>query len=241
MKKYIWLFAALIFILSSCRHFFSKRVHGNGVIKSEEHNVSSFKNLEVDGSINVYLSQGDIKPVKVEGDENLLQYIEVYQEGEKVIVRDRPGFNLNPTNEMKIYVTAPVYNRIEVSGASDIVGQGKITNAENMDLSTSGAGDINMDIDAPQLKIHVSGSGSVDLKGQTKDLDLSISGAGDAHCYDLLTENTRVHISGTGSAEVFASVKLDAEVSGVGSVTYKGNAPEVTQHVSGVGSVSKAN
>ena len=38
-----------------------------------------------------------------------------------------------------------------------------------------------------------------------------------------------------------ASVKLDAEVSGAGTVNYKGNAADVRQHVSGAGTVSKVN
>lgn len=240
MNRYAFFLVAVSFIIPSCRFVTGKRVRGNGVIKTEERSVSSFKNVEVSGGINVYVSQGDIKPVKIEGDENLLQYIEVSQEGDKLIVRDRPGYNLHPTGDMRIYVTAPVYNSIEVSGASDIVGQTKISNPEDMDLSASGAGDIKMDVDAPKLHAEITGSGNIDLKGQTKEVELELSGAGHAHCYDLLSENTKVNISGAGSAEVFASVKLDAEVSGAGNVSYKGNASDVSQHVSGVGSVKKA-
>jgi Putative auto-transporter adhesin, head GIN domain len=241
MRKYIWLTLVLPFAFGACRFVLGKRVSGNGVIKTEDHQVSSFKNVEVSGSINVYVSQGDLKPVRVEGDENLLQYIEVSQEGDKIIVRDRPGYNLAPTNDMRIYITSPVYNDIEVSGASDIIGQMKIVNPENLELRASGAGDIKMEVDAPKLTADISGSGSIDLKGQTKDVDLGLSGAGHAHCYELLAESTKVDISGAGSAEVYASVKLDAEVSGAGSVSYKGNAETVIQHVSGVGSISKAN
>jgi len=241
MRKFLWILLVLPFALNSCRYVLGKRVRGNGVIKSEDHAVSSFKNVEVSGSINVYVSQGDIKPVKVEGDENLLQYVEVAQEGDKIIVREQPGYNLNPTGEIKIYITAPVYNSIEVSGASDIIGQMKIVNPENLELRASGAGDIKMEVDAPSLSADISGSGSIDLKGETKDVDLGLSGAGHAHCYELLAENTKVDISGAGSAEVYASVKLDAEVSGAGSVSYKGNASTVKQNVSGVGSVNKVN
>ncbi|HTQ64181.1 MAG TPA: head GIN domain-containing protein [Puia sp.] len=239
MRKYIWLLAALPLLIGSCRFVTGKRVHGNGVIKSEERSVSTFKNVEVSGAINVYVSQGDIKPVKIEGDENLLQYIEVEQEGDKLFVREKHGYNLKPTAEMRIYVTAPVYNNIDVSGACDIIGMTKISNPENLALSASGAGDIKMEVDAPKLSAEISGSGSIDLKGQTKDVDLQLTGAGHAHCYDLLSENTKVDISGAGSAQVYASVKLDAEVSGAGSVSYKGNATNVIQHTSGVGSVTK--
>lgn len=241
MRKYVWLLIAIPVMMSSCRYVLGKRIRGNGIIKTEDRNVSPFKNVEVSGAINVYVSQGESKPVRLEGDENLLRFIEVLQEGDRIIVRTRPGYNLSPTGDLRIYVTSPVYNNMEVSGACDIIGQSKISNPEDLELRASGAGDIKMEVDAPKIKASISGSGSINLRGQTKDVDLELSGAGNAHCFDLLAENTKVEISGAGSAQVFASVKLDAEVSGVGSVTYKGNAANVSQHVSGVGSVSKVN
>jgi hypothetical protein len=177
--------------------------------------------------------------VRIETDENLLQYMEVRQEGDKIFIHERRGFNLRPTHEIRIYVTAPVFNSIDASGACDIIGETKITNSENLDIHVSGAGDIKMEIDAPRLSAEVTGSGSIYLKGQTKEVSLDLTGAAHAHCYDLLAETTKVDISGAGSAEVYASVKLDAQVSGAGDVNYKGNAA-VSQHVSGAGGVHKA-
>lgn len=239
MKKIILLVAAAI-TLVSCGRFMGKRIRGNGIIKTEERTVSPFKQVEASGAIKLMVSQGDFTPVKVEGDENILPYIEIRQDGDRIEIRTRPGYNISPTNDLIVYVTAPVYSSIEVSGASDIKGQNKISNPENLELEASGAGDIEMDVDAPEITSKITGSGSIRLKGQTKDLDIELSGAGHAYCFDLLSENTKVDISGAGSAEVFASVKLEAEVSGVGNVTYKGNATNVSQHVSGAGSVNKA-
>jgi hypothetical protein len=241
MRRYIFLLLTLSFFLGGCRYMWGKRVTGNGVIRTEERTVSDFKNVEVSGAIKVYVSQGPVKPVRIEGDENLLQYIEIRQLGDRLEVGTRRGFNLHPSGDMKIYVTAPVYNEIEVSGACDIIGMMKIVNPENLSLSASGAGNIKMEVDAPKLSAEITGSGSIDLKGQTKDADLQLSGAAEAHCYELLSETTKIDITGAGSAEVYASVKLDASVSGAGSVNYKGNAAEVKQHVTGAGSVSKVN
>jgi hypothetical protein len=112
-------------------------------------------------------------------------------------------------------------------------------NPDEMDIHVSGAGDVNMELKAPAVKASLSGAGSISLKGDTKDVDLSLSGAGSAHFFDLLSENTKVRLSGVGDADVYASVSLEAHVSGVGSVKYKGGASNVSQHVSGVGSVSK--
>jgi hypothetical protein len=219
--------------------FGGKRVRGNGNIRTESRNVSSFNRVNVHGNIKVYVSQGSEQPVRIEGDENLLPYVEIVERGNEITVRSKEGYNLNPSEDMKIYLTAPVYKSIDVSGSCDIIGQTKIDNDENLKLEVSGAGDIRMDVTVPEVKAKISGSGTVDLKGETRKFDLDLTGAGKAHCYDLLSENTTVDISGAGDAEVFASVKLDAEVSGAGTIKYKGNAKNVKQQVSGAGSVRK--
>lgn len=239
MKQLIVLLLAVA-TLSSCGYMFGKRVRGNGNIKTTEHSVSSFKNVEVSGAIDLYVSQGDAKPVRIETDDNLQQYIIVSQQGDRVIIKTREGYNLRPTGKVKAYVSATVYNTIDVSGACNIIGENKIVNTESMEMDVSGAGNITMEINAPAIKADVSGAGNVNLKGETKDFNLTLTGAGKAHCFDLKAETTKVDISGAGDADVFASIKLNAEVSGAGHISYKGDATNVEQHVSGAGSVRKA-
>src|SRR5882757_7902981 len=209
MKKLLLVLAVIAVVTSSCRFGWGKRVSGNGNIKTEEHNVSGFKNIQLSGGMNIYLTQGDFKPVKIETDDNLLQYIEVIQQGNDLVIRERPGFNPQPSHETRVYVTAPVFNRIQVSGAGDISAESQIVNTEDMEVAVSGAGDVKLDLKAPSVKINLSGAGS-------------------AHCFDLLAENAKVRVSGVGNAEVFASVALDAHVSGVGDVRYKGGATNVS-------------
>ena len=240
MRKLLLALAVIAFVTSSCRYGFGKKVSGNGTIQSEEHTVTNFKNVLVSGGMDVSIAQGDVKPVKIETDANLLQYVEVVQQGDDLVIREKKGFNLDPSNKIKVYVTTPVYHSIQLSGAGNIVSEGKITNADDMEIDISGAGDVKMDLKAPAVKANLSGAGSITLKGDTKDLDVSLSGAGSAHCFDLLSENSKVRVSGVGDADVYASVSINAHVSGVGSVKYKGGASNVSQHVSGVGSVSKA-
>jgi hypothetical protein len=239
MRK-LFVFAGILLLTAASCNMLGKRVKGNGNIQTSERNVSDFKNVDVSGAVELYVAQGETKPVKIEADENLLQYIEVEQRGDRLVVKSKDGFNLQPSRKIKIYVTSPLYNSIDVSGASNINGVSKIINTEKLSLDVSGAGDINMDIDAPSISADISGAGSVNLKGSTKTFDLGLSGAGKAHCYELLSETTKVDISGAGEADVFASVKLDAQVSGAGSIRYKGGATNVAQQVSGAGSVKKA-
>lgn len=232
---------AILFLMtvSSCYYLGGRRVKGNGNITTETRSVSEFDKVEVSGAVELYVSGGESQPVKIETDENLIKYVEVEQHGGTLEIRTRKGYNLRPTHKLIVRVSSPNYSEISVSGASNIVGQNKIIARQRLEMQVSGAGDINADVDAPELKSSISGSGNVNLKGQVRDLELDISGAGDAKCYDMKAENTRVQISGAGSAEVYASVSLDAQVSGAGGVNYRGGATKVSQHVSGAGSVKK--
>jgi hypothetical protein len=237
MRKLYFLSLVVFLGLASCRYL-GKRIRGNGVITTIEKPVSNFREVEADGDVKLIVTQGDLKPVKLEGDENILSYIEVIQEGDKVTIRTRRGVSLIPSGDLNVYVTSPVFSSIEVSGSSDIIGQNKITSNDELSLHASGSGEIKMEVDVPKITTGVSGSGSISLKGQTKDLSIDLSGVGHAYCYDLLTENTTVDISGAGSAQVYASVKLNANVSGAGNISYKGNAA-VSQEISGAGSINK--
>ena len=239
MKRILFMLTVAI-LFSACHYFWGKRVSGDGVIKSMEKSVSAFKEVEVGGAFKVYVEQGDLKPLTIEGDENLLQYVEVRQEGETIHINTRQGYNLRPSADMKIYLHSPAYSRIDVSGACDIIGDSKINNPENLELSGSGASKISMDVNAPRISAEISGGGTINLKGQTRAVDLAISGAGDAHCFDLQAESAKITISGAGSADVFASVSLEADISGAGSIHYKGGGQIVKQQISGAGSINKA-
>lgn len=66
MRKYYFLALIAFSGLVSCR-FLGKRIHGNGIIKTEERPVSSFREVEAAGNIQLLIVQGDLKPVKLEG------------------------------------------------------------------------------------------------------------------------------------------------------------------------------
>ena len=66
-----------------------------------------------------------------------------------------------------------------------------------------------------------------------------MSGAGNVSAGDLKAKDVDVTMSGAGNANVYASNKLDATISGAGSVTYAGDPPTVNKNVSGIGSIAK--
>lgn len=238
MQKVLFIALAFLMTASGCREIFAKRIRGNGNVSTENRQVANFNSVDVSGAIDVYVSQSPESSIRIEGDDNLLEFIEVYEEGGTLKIHTRRGVNINPSRSMKVHVSNPEWKGFEASGACNIIGRDLIKTTGNVKIDLSGASDVDMQLDAPRIETEVSGAGSVKLSGKTRDFTVDGSGSTSVRCFGLLAENVRVDISGAGDAEVFASVKLDVDVSGAANVAYKGNAA-VTQDISGAGSVKK--
>jgi len=217
---------------------FGKRVRGSGNITTQTRSAGQFNSVDVSGAIDVYVRQDSASSIKIEADDNLLEYIEVVDDGSILRIHPRNGFNLQPSKDIKVYVSASNFKRFEASGACKIISENKLTSTENVNIDLSGSCDAKLELQVPAISSDLSGACSLVLKGECKDFKVEGSGSTSIKCIDLMTENTTVGISGAGDAEVYASVKLDVEVSGAGSVKYKGS-PAVSQSISGAGSVKK--
>lgn len=224
---------------TSCQYLGGQRVSGSGHITTQEKSVGAFNSIRSGGSTNVHVMQSSANSVKIEADDNLMPYIDVYVEGNTLYIKSKTGYNLNPSKDIIAYVSAPSYKEISVSGSGDIIGDNAISGNDPLALHVSGSGNINMQVNVPKVSTDVSGSGDVMLKGQAKDFDAELSGSGKIKCFDLVTDNTTLHLSGSSDADVNANKTIDINVSGSGSVRYKGN-PSISQHISGSGDIRKA-
>lgn len=238
MKK-VLLFSMIIFVFASgCREISSRRERGSGNLQSQTRTVSGFSSIDVSGAIDVYVRQDSATSVKVEADDNILQYVEVNTNGSTLEIYTTERIRIRPSRKIKVYVTNPIYHSFEASGASNIIGESPITSGETLRIKLTGASDGKFELDAPKISVELTGASNLTLRGRTKDLDAGASGASGINSFDLLTENSDVDLSGASHAEVFASVSLRGSVSGASSVDYKGNASESVSK-SGASSVNK--
>lgn len=133
--------------------------------------------------------------------------------------------------------------RLGVAPGSEIVDSGpilyRLTVATLDSLVVSGAGDATAtNVATDRLTVEVSGAGDVTVSGTADSQAVTISGTGNYDGEDLQSATAEVEVDGAGGAVVRVSDRLDATVGGVGSVEYIGD-PQVTEDVSGVGSVER--
>jgi len=236
----IFLIVIVFFITTTgCREIFAKRVPGNGNISTENRSGSGITDIHVSGAIKVYLKQDSAEGIRVEADDNLLPYIITEVNGDELDIYTENHYNLRPSRSINVYVSSSAFKNLGASGACNLYSENKLNAPEKLDIHLSGACNAQLDVKSPEIFADISGAGSVELKGETRTLKLEGSGSSDFKCFDLMAENVQVDISGSGDAQVSASVKLDVSVSGAGTVRYKGN-PSVSKSISGAGSVKKA-
>ena len=151
-------------------------MRGSGHIITDSRSASGFNSIDVSGSIDVYVKQDSSTSVKIEADDNLLEYIEVYTDNSTLVIRTQHRVWLKPSNKIKVYVSNPVYREFEVSGASSIHSESQITSTETIRVGISGASEGKLELDAPKVSAEISGESNLTMRGRTRDLEAGVQG-----------------------------------------------------------------
>jgi len=239
MKKLLISFFVLISI-----HSFAQRwetIKGNGQIKKETRQVSKYTSLASQGSMDVQIAYGEPGSITVEGDENLLPYIETSVENDKLTIKTKKGINLKSHSRLVVSISMNTINSLQLSGSGNIKGSGAFTSDGKTDIGVSGSGNLALDFDSfKDLDLSVAGSGNIDLKSNaTNSISAKVSGSGNIDCSSINSKDVDAKLSGSGNIKVYASNSLDAKISGSGNVYYKGSVQNISSKVSGSGKVLK--
>jgi hypothetical protein len=218
-----------------------QKITGDGNLTKETREVGTYTGVMVAGSVNVEVSYGDSKSITIEGDENVLPYIETMVENGNLVIKTKDKVGITSKHKIIVYASLTTVKRLRVSGSGNITGNGEFSNDSRTDIAVSGSGNINMGINSfASTKINISGSGNVTLKGRsTNNIDAGVSGSGNIDCSEVSCNDVFAHVSGSGNIKVYANKSIDAKVSGRGNIYYKGAATTINLKSSGSGKIIK--
>jgi hypothetical protein len=196
----------------------------------------AFDRLEVDGTAQVRLSQGDRDQIFVAGDEDAQRSVDMQLHDNRLVLQPGGAWKFWKKGRIQVEVQMRQLREITLSGASDIQVVGPVK-SERLGVSISGAGTLRFDnLNAQALRFDISGAGDAQLAGQVGELALNVSGKGKLIAEQLRAARAQVEISGVANAQLWVTDRLTVSIAGVGSVDYWGR-PEVTRSTSGLGSV----
>jgi hypothetical protein len=184
-------------------------------VTSESRKVSGFDGVKLQGVGNLSIQQAAKESLTIEAQKDILPKIKTDVENNRLIIG--PDTSIHTTEPINYKLTVKDLSALEVSGSGDV------------DAKSIGTG---------ELAVDISGAGDVKISGRADTQKVDISGSGDYKAEDLQSKEVKIDVGGSGSATVNVSDKLDAIVSGSGSIEYVGD-PAVEQEVSGAGRVSK--
>ncbi len=236
MKKSIILIAVLLFASSIQAQ---KRIKGNGNITSINRTTSEYNTVNFAGSFDYILVSGKEGNIKIEGEENLLQYIITEVKNGNLTVTTQKNINLQTSNNKTIKITVP----FEEITAATLAGSGDLWNESlistpNFTTTLTGSGDVKLEIKANTINASVQGSGDLVLQGKTDTLKVSVIGSGDFKGFDLEATDVDVSVNGSGDAKINCHGHLQARVNGSGDIQYKGNPKTEDSKVAGSGNIS---
>lgn len=237
MQKLITLVAVFTVSIVSAQ-WGQEKIKGNGNVVSKEITTSDYESISVAGFFNVTLVEGKEGKITVKGEENLLEFIVVENEGSDLKIRTEKGYNLNPSRGNKIEITVPVQeiSKVSLAGSGGITSNFTLKSAD-FKATLAGSGDIKLTVDSQNVEAKIAGSGDIVLNGKTKNLELTVSGSGDIEAFGLQSENSKATLSGSGNISTTCSELIEARVAGSGDIEYKGNPKKIDTKVAGSGKI----
>ncbi len=207
------------------------------VMAQESKPLDEFTGISVGDNFTVNISQAESNTIKIEVAE--ADMAKIKSEIKDNILHISAEGNINQKLPVIITVGAKNLQSINVMGSATVKTDNSIS-GNMLSIKSSGAGDVYVETTAGNIKADVSGAGDLTIKGSTQELTADVSGAGDLKASHLMADKVKVKVSGAGDAKVNASKSIDADVSGAGSVIYKGNPIDRNVNISGAGSVRES-
>lgn len=209
----------------------------NSMEAQQVRNVGDFNSIKAGDAFNIVISQSDANSVQVEADEKIISQIKTEVKDSTLSVFTEG--NIKTDKPIIITIGIKSLTNLDVSGSADVKSSNQLI-CDKLVVKSNGAGDIHLDLKTNEVQANVSSAGDVTLKGTAQMLDATVSGAGDLKASNLEAHKVIAKAKGAGTAKVNAVQSIDADISGAGSIIYKGNPVDRIVNISGAGSVRES-
>jgi len=211
--------------------------------------------VELNGPIDLILTQGQTATLKVRGEQRSLANIETIQDGRDLHIGTK-GMLLNPRHRLQVELVLPMLEELTVRSSGDtkvsgfsgdrlelrLHGSGNVNfSGRYRDLVAGAHGSGNLHLNAgssEHVELELVGSGEIKSSGSCKTLDAQLTGSGDLDARHLAADKVTVDLKGSGTTHVFAKQAADLTLRGSGDIRVLGNPDQRNVNRSGSGDVT---
>jgi hypothetical protein len=201
----------------------TETVRGSGTLVEEDRPVGNLSRVELTMPGTLSIAAGDTESLRVEAEDNLLEYIQTDVRAGTLRIETRPGINLRATRPIRYALTVVKLDSIAVTSSGDVEAADLQSKSFSVKISSSGNVTL-FSLDATSLDVTISSSGNLEIRGgQVERQTIHISSSGEYRAQDLPSADAEVILTSSGSATVRVSDRLTGRLSSSGDVRYVGN------------------
>ncbi|WP_395065968.1 head GIN domain-containing protein [Flavobacterium sp.] len=236
MKKII-IVAIAVLVFISCEKP-SECYESTGDMTTRLVSVNSFSKIKVYRGIAVVVTQGATYKVEIQSGSNLIDNIEVTQNGNQLVFKDNTTCNwLRDYGQTTIYITTPNLEEIYSKTERDISSNGVLTfpvlriSALDKDADGeegAGTGDFYINVNNNQLVIENNNVSRYFISGTTNEALLNLyAGDGRIDAQELTAQNIKIYHRGSNDMIVKPIQSITGEMVSTGNIILKNNPPIV--------------
>lgn len=216
MKKIGFFLLSASLLFSAC----TKSIRGSGSTITEARNIAAITSVQLEGSAEVEIMQGNVQSVTVSGYENLVPiFVTQVNNGNLLLRFEDPYYNVR-RNNIKVTIVVPDIQAVRSNGS----GQISISNFLNKTI----------------FNASINGSGNINMNNSSFiKMILDVNGSGNIKAYGCTAADTEAEIHGSGNIEITCTNKISAHIYGSGNIDYWGNPVATDVQISGSGRVRK--
>ncbi|HSG43337.1 MAG TPA: head GIN domain-containing protein [Anaerolineales bacterium] len=197
-------------------------VRGSGNVILESWKVNSFDHIVLSGSGVVIITQNGEESLRVETDDNVMEYIKADVKDGTLHIGFNDGINMISTTRLIFYVGVDNLNSLTILGSGNI--ETKRLEANRLKVEIYGSGNVQVaDMVVENFETDIYGSGSIQLAGEVDTQIVTINGSGKYLAGEVCSKQVSVWVNGSGDSMICALDMLEVIITGSGSVKYYNN------------------
>lgn len=187
--------------------------------------LEQFTAIDLRGSLNAVYKLDSAWAIEVPEDNVTTQW----NLENKTLVLNGAGSN--------IVVRSPDLQKINISGSGSLSAEDTME-LHDLNIDISGSGKVKMNyVKAKNIEANMRGSGKIILGGSAQLLNANLAGSGKIITHKLNVDRAEVNVSGSGTASVWVSDSLTANIAGSGNLYYVSSPRTINQAIAGSGKI----
>ena len=214
------------------------QIVGNGDFVTRQRPLAPFNKLNVRVGMHVIITKGNEALATLEGDSNILEYVQTDVSNGELTVMLKPNQSYNQKKGVTVTLHVRDLDQLTVSTGC-VVESDLAIRSKNLTATVETGSKLTAPIDAKNLNLTVRQGSQAILDGSATEADIHLSGAGKLDASQLTISRATVRLNGASNASLHVTKTLSATADGISTVSYRGNPTVTAQQATGLSTIEK--